>query len=210
MRSYGQYCGLARSLDVLGERWSLLVVRELLGGPARYGELAAALPGVATNLLADRLRTLTSAGVVERQLQAESGAVVYALTAWGEELREPIEALVRWSTPLMVTGRHGDAFRTPRLTNALRGLLRDRAREEPVVVGLRVHGTLINVRIDSSGISVEPAGETPQTVLEAEPEIALGLAAGVLSPQQATGLGRLTGAMADLEAVFGPASNQAP
>src|ERR671932_558804 len=95
-RRYGQYCGLARALDVLGDRWSLLIVRQLLIAPARYGELLSGLPGVATNLLAERLRQLEAAGVLERRLASEGNSVVYALTPWAPQLREPIEGLIRW------------------------------------------------------------------------------------------------------------------
>ncbi|MBO0875285.1 MAG: helix-turn-helix transcriptional regulator, partial [Pseudonocardia sp.] len=106
-RSYGQYCGLARALDVVGDRWNLLIVRQLLMAPSRYRELLDGLPGVATNLLADRLRDLETAGVVERRLAEEGNAIVYALTPWGAELREPVEGLIRWSTPLMGRGPDG-------------------------------------------------------------------------------------------------------
>src|SRR5919201_472458 len=126
-RSYGQYCGLARALDVVGDRWNLLVVRQLLIAPARYRELLDGLPGVATNLLADRLRDLETAGVVERRLAEEGNAIVYALTPWGAELRQPIESLIRWSTPLMVRGPGGDSFRPEWLTLALPALLDTRA-----------------------------------------------------------------------------------
>ncbi len=87
-RSYGQYCGLARALDVVGDRWNLLIVRQLLIAPARYRELVEGLPGVATNLLADRLRDLETAGVIERRLAEKGNAVLYALTPWGAELRD--------------------------------------------------------------------------------------------------------------------------
>lgn len=110
-RDYGQYCGLARSLDVVGDRWNLLIVRQLLMGPARYGELREGLSGIATNLLTDRLRDLETAGVIERQLSGDSSAITYALTEWGAQLREPINALVRWSTPLMIRGPENDEFR---------------------------------------------------------------------------------------------------
>src|SRR5919201_5272708 len=106
-RSYGQYCGLARALDAVGDRWSLLIVRELLPGPMRYSELLASLGGIATNLLAHRLRSLEACGVIERRLGETSG-VVYALTPWGSQLREPIEGLIRWSFPLMMTGPGSD------------------------------------------------------------------------------------------------------
>ncbi len=81
-KNFGQYCGLARALDVVGDRWNLLIVRQLLVAPARYRELLDGLPGVATNLLAGRLRELEAAGVIERRL-ADGAAVTYALTPWG-------------------------------------------------------------------------------------------------------------------------------
>jgi DNA-binding HxlR family transcriptional regulator len=106
MRSYGQYCGLARALDVVGERWSLLVVRELLDGPRRYSELLVGLPGIATNLLIERLRSLESDGVVRRLDEGR-----YALTAWGEDLHEAVYALGRWAGPLMARPRGDDQYR---------------------------------------------------------------------------------------------------
>lgn len=106
MRSYGQYCGLARALDVLGDRWTLLVVRELIDGPRRYNELLGGLPGIATNLLVQRLRSLESDGVVRR---LDDGR--YALTAWGEDLHEVVYALGRWAGPLMARPRGEDEFR---------------------------------------------------------------------------------------------------
>ncbi len=120
MRTYGQYCGLARSLEVVGDRWNLLIVRQLLIAPARYRDLIDGLPGIATNLLADRLRDLEASGVVERRLAGEGSVVEYALTPWGAELRQPIESLIRWSTPLMVRGPDGDSFRPEWLALAVR------------------------------------------------------------------------------------------
>src|SRR5439155_537731 len=104
-RSYNQYCGLALALDVIGERWSLLIVRELLEGRRRFNELLDGLPGIATNLLAERLRELEPRGVIEH---GEDGR--YALTPWGRGLRESIYALGRWAGPLMVE-RGDSAFR---------------------------------------------------------------------------------------------------
>lgn len=106
MRPYRQYCGLARALDVVGERWTLLVVRELLEGPRRYHELLAGLPGIATNLLVERLRALEAQGVIQR---LDDGR--YALTPWGEDLHEVIYALGRWAGPLMARPRGDDHFR---------------------------------------------------------------------------------------------------
>jgi len=94
-RSYDQYCGLARALDVLGERWTLLVVRNLLLGPQRYSELLRGLPGITTNLLAKRLQEMEAEGLVERG-DGTSDATAYRLTDLGRELEPAIHALGRW------------------------------------------------------------------------------------------------------------------
>lgn len=203
-RSYGQYCGLARALDVVGDRWSLLIVRELLGGPARYGQLQAGLPGISTNLLAERLRELEEAGVVGRQLDTDSNGVAYALTPWGSELRGPIAALVNWSTPLMVSGPGGDSFRTHWLVVALESLLGGKRTEVPATVGVEVDGTTVTVRVDETGTHVAlDADGQPETVLRAEPLVVLGLASGMLMVEQAISAGDLRGDKRDLAAVFG-------
>src|SRR5215831_6402600 len=96
-RSYDQYCGVARSLDVVGERWTLLIVRNLLLGPRRYSDLLAELPGITTNLLAKRLKEMESAGLIEKHDQRRpGGAVVYALTATGAALEPVVMELGRW------------------------------------------------------------------------------------------------------------------
>ncbi|CAN5540232.1 winged helix-turn-helix transcriptional regulator [soil metagenome] len=109
-RTYNQYCGIARALDVLGERWTLLVVRDLLPGPRRYKELVAGLPGIGTDLLTARLRTLEEHGLVDRtHIGGTGGGVVYRLTTAGEELRPVVEALatvgLQWLEPPERTGR---------------------------------------------------------------------------------------------------------
>ena len=98
-RSYGQVCPLALSMDLLGERWTMLVVRELLLGPKRFGDLGRRLDGVGPNRLTKRLRLLQSHGVVDR---TEAGA--YVLTSEGEGLREPVIALAIWGLRLMAEG----------------------------------------------------------------------------------------------------------
>src|SRR5436305_8793024 len=156
-RSYRQYCGLARALDVVGDRWNLLIVRQLLMAPARYRELLEGLPGVATNLLADRLRELEADGVVERRLAEEGNAIVYALTPWGAELREPIDGLIRWSTPLMTRGPGGDRFRAEWLVVALRALLDGKtAAHRSSTVGIEVDDQLLQVRATRTGTEVSP------------------------------------------------------
>src|ERR1017187_5927550 len=102
-RSYGDACGIARALDVVGERWALLVVRELLLGPQRFSDLPRALAGASSNLVADRLRELEGHGVVRRRkLAPPGGSWVYELTEWGRELGPIVLALGSWEvrTPL--------------------------------------------------------------------------------------------------------------
>jgi DNA-binding HxlR family transcriptional regulator len=100
-RSYGQICPIARSLDVLGERWTLLLVRELLLGPKRFTDLLAALPAMGTNRLGKRLRRLETAGAIaKRTLPPPSGARVYELTPSGERLRPAVYCLGAWGAEL--------------------------------------------------------------------------------------------------------------
>jgi DNA-binding HxlR family transcriptional regulator len=105
VKSYEQYCALARALDVVGDRWSLLIVRELMIKPCRYTDLRKALPGIATNLLASRLRELESAGVIRiEHLPPPAASAAYMLTDWGWLLRPVVAELLRWGAPLMVSG----------------------------------------------------------------------------------------------------------
>ena len=97
-RGYRQACGIARGLDLVGERWSLLIVRELLFGPKRFTDLRTGLPGVSPNALADRLAELTQAGVLRhRQLPPPAGSWIYELTDWGRKLEPIVLALGTWA-----------------------------------------------------------------------------------------------------------------
>lgn len=194
-RSYGQYCGLARALDVIGDRWNLLIVRQLLVAPARYRELAEGLAGIATNLLANRLRALEAAGVIDRRLSVDDGHVVYGLTQWGAELRGPIEGLVRWSTPLMVRGPEGDRFRCEWLLIALPALFAGRVPARwPATIGITVDGTMIQADALRSGIEVRPHdGRELDAVISADAQIVLGLAVGMLSLDQVRGMVTIEG-----------------
>ena len=101
-RGYNQFCAAARALDLLGERWTLLLIRDLLTGPKRYTDLLNGLPGIGTNLLAGRLKELESVGVVERnELPPPAASTVYELTERGRELQDVIGPLARWGLPLL-------------------------------------------------------------------------------------------------------------
>jgi DNA-binding HxlR family transcriptional regulator len=206
MRSYGQYCGLARALEVVGDRWNLLVVRQLLIAPARYRDLIDGLPGIATNLLADRLRDLEASGVIERRLAGQGSVVEYALTPWGAELRQPIESLIRWSTPLMVRGPAGDSFRTEWFALAVPALLDTRVKvRSSATVGLDIGDPPLQLRATRSGFEVGPHdGRDLDATVRADPAYILGLAAGALtlSDVRALGLVEIDGDESVVRTVF--------
>src|SRR6266852_4345473 len=106
MKSYQQYCSVARALDVVGDRWVLLIVRELLAfGPSRYSDLKRGLPGIATNLLAERLKVMEADGLIERyDAPPPVGTNLYQLTERGRELQDVLHALARWGLERMPAG----------------------------------------------------------------------------------------------------------
>ena len=205
-KSYGQFCGLARALDVVGDRWKLLIVRELLIGPARFGQLRVGLPSIATNLLADRLKDLEGHGVIERRLAEDGNAIAYALTPWGQQLQEAIDALIRWSTPVMRYGRRADSFDPRWLVPALHALLADRRTSTPVTLVVLVDGIHIQVAVDGDGPHVQVLDEPPDgaAVLRATPETALALAAGAITPEHAAAVSDNPADQVAIHTVFGP------
>ncbi|HSO95348.1 MAG TPA: helix-turn-helix domain-containing protein [Acidimicrobiia bacterium] len=122
-RTYGQFCPVARSLDVLGERWTLLIVRELLLGPQRYSDLRDRLPGMWSNLLAQRLRDLDAAGLVRRrELPRPAARLVYELTERGQALEPLVYELARWGLELL-DEPGGDVVPRHSLPLGLKGLV---------------------------------------------------------------------------------------
>src|SRR5690242_18509814 len=122
MRSYGQYCAVAKALDVVGDRWTLLIVRELLlRGPSRYTDLRNGLPGIATNLLAERLRQLEDAGVVRsEEAPPPVATTLFELTERGRALEPALYALGRWGGPMLAEAGDDDAFQSYWLALPLR------------------------------------------------------------------------------------------
>jgi len=123
-RTYGQNCGLARVLDLVGERWSLLVVRELARGRKRFVDLSRALPGIGTSMLASRLKHLEAGGVLERA-PTDAGADGYGLTARGEALARALGDLMLWGLELPDLVQRGDQTRAAWLAMNLQAALRD-------------------------------------------------------------------------------------
>jgi DNA-binding HxlR family transcriptional regulator len=157
-KSYNQLCPLAMALDHIGDRWSMLIVRELLGGAARFGELMRALPGVATNLLTERLRRLEASGVVAK----EEGD--YALTPLGRELRAPLEALGAWGIQAgPIDGSRPEPLRSAR--SAAMGL-------EAMLSGgdQPAERRRLELRVDDEALTVEFGGGSAPTVRSGAPE----------------------------------------
>jgi DNA-binding HxlR family transcriptional regulator len=120
-KSYSQYCPVAHALDVVGERWSLLIVRELLHGPLRYTDLGERLPGIGSNILAARLRDLERDGVLtKRKLPPPTPVTVYELTEWGRELHPVLHQLARWGVRALAPPGDGFAAEPGWLEHALR------------------------------------------------------------------------------------------
>ncbi len=186
MRSYRHYCGLARALDVVGERWTLLIVRELLDGSRGYNELLEGLPGIATNLLADRLRSLDEAGVLRH---LDDGR--YELTPWGQDLRDAIYALGRWAGPLMAQPRGDDHFQTRWLHHMVIARFdgHDPARQD-LIVELSSNGDAFTLVSDAGRVHLTP-GRTaePDVVLAGPTEPTVGLLLGRISATTAVANG---------------------
>ena len=175
MRSYDQFCALARTLDVVGDRWTLLIIRELFARDSRYSDLRDALPGIATNLLAERLRQLQEAGVIESyDAPPPVRATVYRLTLRGRDLRPAIRALVTWGIPLMATGQGPDAFRTQWLVMAVRILFDgvDVADLAPLTVLVKTGNEPATIELSRESLSMElgAPGSEAQVEVEGEPE----------------------------------------
>jgi DNA-binding HxlR family transcriptional regulator len=129
-REFGQYCGLARALELVGERWTLLVIRELLARPCRYTDLLDNLPGIPTNVLSARLKELEAEGIVERQVApAPQRGVRYTLTDEGRSLEPAVLSLARWGNARLGE-RHGEMVPASTLAMSLRATFNRQAAEE--------------------------------------------------------------------------------
>src|SRR5216683_1042813 len=136
MRNYGQYCSIARALDVVGDRWTLLIARELLlQGPCRFTDLKNGLPGIATNLLSTRLKELEDAGLISREdAPPPVATVLYTLTENGLTLEPVLKALGLWGLRYMAVERPADAFQARWLAYAPVWFTTDADPDAPSVV----------------------------------------------------------------------------
>jgi len=165
-RAYDQYCGIAHALDLVGERWALLVIRELTRGPMRYTDLVDHLPGIGTNILAARLRDLEAGGVIaRRQLPPPAASRVYELTEYGQALKPVLRELGLWGARSLGPPTHEDELFPGWLANVIDTMLSPVA--PPGRFEFRV-GNEVASLVD--GEAREGSIEDPDVVVEGEPE----------------------------------------
>jgi DNA-binding HxlR family transcriptional regulator len=196
-RRYGQFCGLARALELVGERWALLIIRDLLVGPRRFTDLHQGLPRIPTNVLSDRLKELEQSGIVQRRvLPRPAASVVYELTEYGNLLEDVVMRLGVWGAQSLGDPRPDEIITTDSMTVALRStFVPDAARGLQVSYELRLGPVVIHARIDNGSITVRegPLADA-DLVIEAGPGVK-DLMSGALSPRDAIDSGsvQLTG-----------------
>jgi DNA-binding HxlR family transcriptional regulator len=187
-KRYSQYCPVAHSLDLVGERWALLVVRELLDGPKRYTDLLDGLPGIGTNILAGRLRDLEEGGiVVKRRLPPPAASTVYELTEYGAGLEEVLHALGRWGARSLGPPKADDALCPGWSLHAVQCVFDPAAAQDvDTTYELRVGGETVAMRVER-GRLVAAAGEadSPALVVETDPVTLFELVARELDPTDA-------------------------
>jgi DNA-binding HxlR family transcriptional regulator/putative sterol carrier protein len=206
-KRFDQYCPVAHAVSLVGERWALLIVRELLRGPKRYTDIVHGLPGIPTNILAARLRDLEGCGVIQRRkLPPPAACTVYELTEYGQGLEEPVYALARWGARSLGPPKPEDELYDDWGLNALRAVFRpDEARGLTATYVLKVDDDVFTARFDDG--ELEPSvGEAPgaDLTIETDKETFFYLCAGDLSPSEAVKSGRLRyhGSKATLERYF--------
>ncbi|MFF0089872.1 winged helix-turn-helix transcriptional regulator [Streptomyces canus] len=189
-RSYDQYCSAARALDVVGDRWTLLIVRELLSGPRRYTDLHADLPGVSTDVLASRLKDMERDGLAtRRRLPPPGAAFVYELTARGRELLPVLQALGTWGGPELGARRPTDAVRAHWFALPLL-----RALEGEGLVEVRLEEGDFHVYAgaqDGPAYGEGPAPREPDARLVLDPEVCGAVGRGELTLADAVRDGRV-------------------
>jgi len=187
-RDYGQFGGITRALELVGERWALLIVRDLLVGPRRYGELAGGLPRIPSNILAARLKELQEAGVIHRM--PRSRVIVYELTPYGRELEPVVLALGAWGFKALDEQREEQIITPDSMTIDLRTAFRANvAAELPATAySARVDSAELLIRVDGSALDVT-RGEGPvDFAFTAGPGIHR-LISGELAPERAIATG---------------------
>ncbi|GAB2930525.1 hypothetical protein GCM10027280_17510 [Micromonospora polyrhachis] len=208
MRSYHQYCSMARALDAIGDRWTLLIVRELLTqGPCRFSDLRRGLPGIASNLLAERLREMETAALIARHDEPPPvAATLISLTDRGQDLSGVVRELIRWGAPLMAAPPNDDEFRVHWFSLPLRHLCQDGSPDEPAnTVRLGDVHDGCDIIVQHGQVDVRPCSTQrhPDATVTAPPQVLVALFTGQmpLSAAQTRGL-VVHGSTAALERVL--------
>ncbi|MBG0820270.1 transcriptional regulator [Planomonospora sp. ID91781] len=202
-REFGQYCGLARAVEIVGERWALLIIRDLLVGPRRYTDLRKGLPKIPTNILSARLKEMEAAGVVHRRvLPRPDGSVVYELTEYGRDLEEAVMHLSRWGARSLGEPRPGEIVTPASMVLAMRNTFRPGAAAGLTVrYEVRMGETVFHLRLADGALSAGE-GPLPDADLVIETGMAIkALMAKEITPDEAvaTGAVRIKGDPALLE-----------
>ncbi len=192
LRCYGDPCGLSRALDLVGERWSLLIVRELLFGPKRFTDLRSGVPGASPNVLAQRLRELENARVVRRQkLPPPAASSVYELTDRGRELEDAMIHLARWGSGTPVV--RGAELSNDALLLALKTMFEPRRAEGVrTIIELRLDGVPFRIAVRDCRIDIaQTSADDAEAILETDVSTMRGLVFGRRSPAAVQRSGRL-------------------
>jgi DNA-binding HxlR family transcriptional regulator len=202
MRSYGQYCSIARALDVVGDRWTLLIVRELmLQGACRFTDLKNGLPGIATNLLSTRLKELEAAGLVTREdAPPPVATALYELTGTGLALEPVLKALGLWGLRTMGDERPEDAFRAEWLAYAPAWFTTDAdPGGPPAVIQLIAAGEQAVIELGDGQVRTRLGlAPDPDLTLDGPPRAVLGLLTGMSDLDRARHLGLTATGRTDL------------
>lgn len=195
-RSYNQFCALAYALDVVGERWTLLIIRELLAGPRRFKDLMDGLPGVSTNLLSERLKRLEQQGILcRRVLPPPAGSAVYELTEAGHALEAAVLELGKWGSRLLPDSLEGVALPSPGATTlALKAFFRpEQARGVDEVYELHLDDEVLQVHIHDGEMRVQQGQSlTADVVLHTTMQVFMGMFSGQLVPDATVAGGLVT------------------
>jgi DNA-binding HxlR family transcriptional regulator len=171
-RSYGQFCGLAHALELVGERWALLLVRDLILSPKRFTDLRRGLPRIPSNILSARLKELESAGIIRRRvLPRPQSSVVYELTEYGRELEDIVLRLGLWGAKSLRDPTPEDTTNTDSLLLGLRATFqREAARGLQAAYELRVGDMVVHALVADGGLEVGegPPAEGPDLVLDTD------------------------------------------
>jgi DNA-binding HxlR family transcriptional regulator len=187
-RSYDQFCGIARALDLVGERWALLIVRDLILGPKRFTDLRRGLPRIGTNVLAARLKELERGGVVARRtLPPPAASTVYELTEYGRTLEGPLLALGCWGAASMGPRQPEQALRSEWFGVALKAFFRPEAAADlEAEIELRFDDGTLLARVDHGSLVVEAGSPNgADLVLTSEVETLIAYLAGADVPPAA-------------------------